>query len=167
MNGRRRALALGSGLALAPLLPWPAAVAATATRELHGALDAWAEPGLALGWAIVRGRTEAETQVLLRIEGDPQRHARVSVRGLDPFGSGEVELLAPSANPGVLELRVPRPRLSDHPRTELRFFAPGQAQPGLMVYFLGLPDTTPESATEAQARDGLQQRLARARASAR
>jgi hypothetical protein len=132
-------------------------------RELHGALDAWAEPGLALAWAIVRGKSEDDTLVLIRIEADPQRHARIAAQGRDPFGDGRIELLPPSANPGVLTLRLQRRQFADHPRTELRFFAPGAAAPGVLVYYLGVPDTTPESASEAEAMQGLKDRLARAR----
>ncbi|MFT3820033.1 MAG: hypothetical protein QM750_20885 [Rubrivivax sp.] len=132
-------------------------------RELHGALDAWAEPGLAMAWAVVRGRGEDDALVLIRIEADPQRHARIAAQGRDPFGDGRVELLAPAANPGALTLRLPRKQFADHPRTELRFFAPGAAAPGVMVYYLGVPDTTPEFATESEAAASLKDRLGRAR----
>ncbi len=132
-------------------------------RELHGALDAWAEPGLAMGWAIVHGKSEDDTLVLIRVEADPKRHARIAAQGRDPFGSGVVDLLPPTANPGVLTLRLPRKQFADHPRTELRFFAPGAAAPGVLVYYLGVPDTTPESANEAEAMQGLKDRLSRAR----
>jgi len=145
------------------LAAWPAAVRAQPLRELHGALDAWAEPGLALAWAIVRGKSEDDTLVLIRIEADPQRHARIAAQGRDPFGGAAAELLPPTANPGVLTLRLPRRQFSEHPRTELRFYAPGAAQAAVMVYYLGIPDTTPESAGEAEAVQGLKERLSRAR----
>lgn len=155
MNVHRRLLCLAALLS--------AGARAQPLRELHGALDAWAEPGLALAWAIVRGRSEDDTQVLLRIEADPQRHARIAAQGRDPFGDGRIELLPPTPNPGVLTLRLPRKQFSEHPRTELRFFAPGADAAGVMVYYLGVPDTTPEFATASEAAESLKARLNRAR----
>ncbi|MCA0242626.1 MAG: hypothetical protein LCI02_17390 [Proteobacteria bacterium] len=156
---RRRVFCLAALLAAAG----GAAAQTPPLRELHGALDAWAEPGLALAWAIARGKREDDTQVLIRIEADPQRHARIAAQGRDPFGGAAVELLAPTANPGVLTLRLPRKQFSEHPRTELRFYAPGANEAAVLVYYLGVPDTTPESASDGEATQDLKERLSRAR----
>ena len=49
---------------------------------------------------------------------------------------------------GVFDLKTPRARFADFPRTEFRLWrsgaAPGAAPPALVVYYLGVPDTTPE-----------------------
>ncbi|MCG3188923.1 MAG: hypothetical protein LKCHEGNO_01143 [Burkholderiaceae bacterium] len=129
---------------------------------MHGAHDAWAEPGLALAWGVLRGRDEASTRVVIRIEADPQRYARVTAIGRDPFGGGTVEIAVAREPDGVARIELPRSHFADHPRTELRFFAPAQAAP-VLVYFQGVPDTTPEFNSEAALQQDLQRRIARAR----
>ena len=66
------------------------------------------------------------------------------------------------------ELRAARAQFADLPRTELRFYATAAAAqadtPRLVVYFLGVPDTTPEFATEANLSAYLADRIARIRA---
>lgn len=147
---------LGSCLGLVP--------AQAAPREVHGAHDAWAEPGLALAWGVLRGRDESSTRVVIRIEADPQRHARITVIGRDPFGGGMVELAVRRSADGIASVDVPRSHFADHPRTELRFHAQGQADASLLVYFQGVPDTTPESTSDAALDADLRARIARARA---
>ena len=63
MSLDRRHLCLA--LLLATSLPAPAL--AQALREVHGAHDAWAEPGLALAWGVLRGRDETRTRVVVRV----------------------------------------------------------------------------------------------------
>ena len=53
---------LGSGTAVR-------ANAADAPRELHGMADAFAAPGIALAWGVVRGASEAATTVVVRCTG--------------------------------------------------------------------------------------------------
>ncbi|MBL8287729.1 MAG: hypothetical protein JNL85_07085 [Rubrivivax sp.] len=157
------AAAMVAGLGAAPRQ------AGAAPREVHGAHDAWAGPSLALAWGVLRGRDEATTRVVIRIEADPQRHARVTATGRDPFGGGTVTLPVQRGADGALTIDVPRSHFADHPRTELRFHAPGasgaaDADPALLVYFQGVPDTTPESTSMAQLEADLRARIARARA---
>lgn len=156
MTASRRTVVAGCLLA-------PLAGLAQALREVHGAHDAWAEAGLALAWGVLRGRSETDTRVLLRIEADPQRHGRVTALGRDPFGGGTAELPLTMAADGSAQLNLPRSHFAEHPRTELRFFAPGGSQPQLLVFYLGLPDTTPEFVTAGQLDTDLRARLSRAR----
>lgn len=160
MTPARRSFTLGLLLAGATL----GGLQAQALREVHGAHDAWAEPGLALAWGVLRGRGETDTRVVLRIDADPARFGRISAQGRDPFGGEAVDLPLARRADGRAVLDLPRSHFADHPRTELRFFAPGQAQPQLLVFFLGLPDTTPEFLTAAQLDADLEARLQRVRA---
>lgn len=157
----RRRACLWLGVAVVP----PAL--AQPVREVHGAHDAWAEPGLALAWGVLRGRDEATTRVVLRIEIDVQRHARVAATGRDPFGGGSIEVAVTREAGGTMRIELPRSHFADHPRTELHFFAPGQTAPGLLVYYLGVPDTTPEFTEEAALLASLRQRIERARGARR
>ena len=71
--------------------------------------------------------------------------------------------------PARIDVRVPRAHFADFPRTELRLFAsatPAPADaPELVVFYLGVPDTTPEFAVRGGARSAISPtRIARARA---
>ena len=152
------------------LLTWPphACAAAAAPREAHGMADAYAIPGVALAWAVLRGTTEATTFVTIRIAADPARYPFVAVTGIDPFSRQVKPVLAATAVAGTIDVRIARTHFADFPRTEVKLFdsaAAAQADaPALVVYFLGVPDTTPELAT-APAQDAyLAARIAREQA---
>ena len=157
---------------LALALAWLAlaaggAPAAETAREVHGAADAYAEPGIALAWGVLRGADEATTRVTLRIVADPARFARVAVVGRDPFTQAERVVLAPVAAAGLPDLAIPRAHFADYPRTEVRLIGPGASDaPAVVVYYLGVPDTTPEFANRPALERDLGERLARARATA-
>jgi hypothetical protein len=151
-------------LILAMCMP---AVAADAPREVHGAADAFAVPGVALAWAVLRGRDAQDAQVVMRIELDTARYADAQVVGIDPFSHATRTLPTQTVAPGVIELRAPRASFADWPRTEVRLRAAGAEAPALVVYYLGVPDTTPEFTDEARLASDLAARLARARANPR
>lgn len=135
-----------------------------AMPELHGASDAWAGEGLALAWGVLRGPDEERTRVVLRIESTGARHARLTATGRDPFGGAGVDIPVRREAPGVFVVDLPRRHFAEHPRTELRAWLDGAAEPALMVYFQGVPDTTPESTSAERLQTDLQARLTRVRA---
>jgi hypothetical protein len=123
---------------------------------------------VALAWGVLRGATEAATLVVVRIAAASDAFASVAVVGLDPFTQRQQPLLAMTPVAAGIDVRVPRTHFADFPRTEVRLYgmpdAGGTGAPALVVYFLGVPDTTPEFASEAALESYLVQRLARARA---
>ena len=143
---------------------------ADAPTEVHGVGDAYAAPGVALAWGIVRGADEVSTQVVVRVIADPQIYATVAAIGRNPFSDAQRSLLTATPTTGAVDMRVPRAQYADFPRTELRFYRAGAAPkadaPALIVFYLGVPDTTPEFATEANLNAYLADRIARARAAA-
>ena len=169
---RRRAL-LGSALALAPPAPAlapPASALAPPARaaaiEVHGAADVYAEPGLALAWAVLRGgaaQDPADALVVLTIELDSTRHAQFAALRRDPFGSGQVEWQPRAGTRASQVLQARRGQLAEHPRTELRFWAAGAAEPQRIVWFVGVPDTTPEYLSPQALAAGVAERLQRMR----
>jgi hypothetical protein len=170
-RGRRRLVRLGAVSALAILAralgaqPLPSPL-----REVHGALDVFAGEGIALAWAVLRGKDEKSTTVIVRVDADAARYAALSVTGVDPFTKDAVTLapLAPIA--GSLQVRAARGRFADHPRTEWRFYreaAPARdAAPALLVYYQGIPDTAPEFDDAGKLDAYLAERLQRARSGA-
>lgn len=147
--------------------PLPGAPAqAFSVPELHGASDAFAAEGVALAWGVLRGRDDKDTQVVVRIEVDPARYADVQAVGIDPFTHAS-RTLPTTASAGAIELRAARADFADWPRTELRFrAAAGDAAPARIVYYLGVPDTTPEFTEEGRLQASLDERIARARKNA-
>ena len=153
------------------MLACVAAAPAAATdpqREIHGMADAYAGDGAAVAWAVLRGADEVGTVVVVRIVADPDLYPIVGATGSNPFSQRTQSLLPATPNAGSVELRAARAQFADFPRTELRFYATAAAAqadtPRLVVYFLGVPDTTPEFATEANLAAYLADRIARIRA---
>jgi hypothetical protein len=142
-------------------------MAADGPREVHGSADAFAAPGVALAWGVLRGATEADTRIVIRIATDRNAFAAVAVIGTDPFTKGERPILPATPTAAGVDVRVPRAHFADFPRTELRLF--GSANPGpdeapkLIVFYLGVPDTAPEFASATALETYLAARIARAR----
>ena len=136
-------------------------------REVHGSADVFAAPGVALAWGILRGASDATTTVVVRIAADPAQFASVAAAGRDPFTQQTKPLLPATPTTRAIDLRVPRAHFAEFPRTELLLYdaaAPAQsATPKLVVFYLGVPDTTPELASEAALETYLAERIAGAR----
>jgi hypothetical protein len=160
------AMLCSAGLALTSMA-LPSARAAGVPLEVHGSADAFAMPGVALAWGVLRAARDDETAVVIRIETDPPAYAWVEIVGKDPFTQREEVMLAATQVGGPFDLKVPRARFADFPRTEIRLWsagaAPRGAPPALVVYYLGVPDTTPEVARADDLDRSLSTRLSRAR----
>jgi hypothetical protein len=116
---------------------------------------------------VLRGKDEATTQVVVRVEADRARYGALAVAGGDPFTRAS-QPLAPSAPlDGGPTRRIPRARVADQPRTEWRFFASATPAagdgPALLVFYQGIPDTTPEFDDAARLERDLVARIERAR----
>ena len=134
--------------------------------EVYGSLDAFATPGFAIAWAVLRGKDESATEVVVRVDVDPKMYGSLSVTGVDPFTKAS-QLLAPLAPvEGARFVHVPRSRFAELPRTEWRLYTSPTAKaldmPSLVVYYQGVPDTTPEFNAESQLTQSLAQRIERA-----
>ncbi len=152
--------------AFALLFP-PQGHAAGASRDVHGSADAFAEPGIALAWGVLRGKNEDTTVVVLRVVADSNVYADVSVTGVDPFSGQRRVILAPTPVAGMADLHILRAHFAAYPRTEvlLQPSAPPNQSATLRVYYLGVPDTTPEFADEVKLDAYLRARLAQAQRS--
>lgn len=133
---------------------------ASGAAEVHGKVDVFTAPGVALAWAVQRGSDEATTVVVIRVAVDPARFQAISVAGRDPFTRDEKVWMARTPIAGKADVRLARAGFGDFPRTELRLFGPG-AKPELEVYYLGVPDTTPEFNDRAKLDAYLDSRVAK------
>jgi len=145
------------------------AIAADPAQTVHGSADVYAAPGIALAWGILRGASETTTIVVVRVTADAQAFGSLEVVGVDPFTQKTERRLVPTALKDTVDVKVPRAQFADFPRTELRFFASASPSasdaPKLVVYYLGIPDTTPEFPTDAALEKYLAARLNSARES--
>jgi hypothetical protein len=143
---------LACALALTALLIAP--VAAQQGIVVHGADSIFAGSGVKLAWAVRRGASEAETLIVIRVIADAN-HRVIRVDGVDPFTKGRKVFVAARALNRETDLAVPRAQFADHPSTEIHFFASAEDAAAnkakLTVFYLGVPDTTPEFAERGQA----------------
>ena len=136
---------------LAGLLLLPIAVKGQ-PEELPGADAIFAARGIAVLWGVLRGPDEARTQVVLRIERlDPEGPWRfASVEAVDPF-TGQRELIRLALNletDPVVTVGMPREGFVAKPSRRILLFRDARAlqdgRPGLVISYVGIPDTAPE-----------------------
>ena len=134
-----------------------------AQTAVHGSADAFAANGVVLAWAVARGATESETRVVLRIDTQPAVFPSLGVVGIDPFTQQQKVWRTVAPSTGTVEVRIPRAQFGDFPRTEVRLHGGATAAHVLTVFYLGVPDTTPEFADSAKLDAYLADRMARTR----
>ena len=115
---------------------------------IHGADSVFASSGVAIVWGVLRGPTEAETLVVMRITNPAARFGFLRVEGVDPF-TGRRRAVVEGLPLGTrADVTSPRSTFADLPRREIHLYASEAdwhaRNPALTVYYLGVPDTTPE-----------------------
>ena len=143
------------------------ALTVRAQSEVHGSSDVYADRDVALVWAVLRGATDADTAVVIRVSANAKTYRSLAVVGINPFTKAAQPLQPPIELEAIVDIRVPRGPFAELPRTELRFYATAadarSGAPKLTVYYLGVPDTTPEFVDRAKLDAYLSERLTRAR----
>lgn len=144
---RRYGGAIAASLAVVAM--W-ASTAAAQTR-VHGADSLFNSPTVKLAWAVLKGQSEFETQVVIRVANVAEEYRFMRVDGIDPFTKAHAVFVEPVALEKTTDISIARAKFADHPSTELHLFRDGAAMraknAALVVYYLGVPDTTPEFAT--------------------
>jgi hypothetical protein len=151
-----RRLGSTSYLALALLLA-AGSFCAHAQEVVHGADSLFVAPTVKIAWAVHKGATEETTFVIIRIVNTTGHYRQVRLDGVDPFSKNRMVLVSAHPLAASIDLSVPRSGFADFPSSEIHLYAKDPAlldqPPSLTVYYLGVPDTTPEFANvqEAQA----------------
>jgi hypothetical protein len=142
------ALALGAALVLLP-------AAALAQDIVHGADSLFVSPTVKLAWVVRRGATEADTFVVVRIVAAQAAYRQIRVDGVDPFTKQHKAFVPTRPLDRETDVAIPRAQFAEHPSTEFRFFASAEDAAAdkakLTVFYLGVPDTTPEFAGQRDA----------------
>ena len=151
-----RGLKLAAYLTL-PLLPIVGSPCAQSQEVIHGADSLFVAPSVKIAWAIQKGASEETTFVVLRIVNSAGRYRRVRLDGVDPFSKNRKVLVSVRPLSTSIDLTVPRSSFGEYPSCEIHLFRedPGNQAPSLTVYYLSVPDTTPEFSSARDAQDYL------------
>lgn len=151
-----------AAVTMALLVCLPAA--AEQGTEVHGEDSVFAGHGVTIAWGVLRAAAEAETQVVIRVVAPGGAYTHLDVEAVDPFTHARRAVVGGLRVEAAVEVRMPRASFADFPRREIRLWRAGR--PALTVYYLGVPDTTPEFASEAGLRAYLDDAVAKARPAA-
>jgi len=143
---------LGSGLCLALAL-LVCSPGGWSQEVVHGAHSLFVAPTVKIAWTIRKGATEEDTTVVLRIVNRTGTYQEVRLEGVDPFSKARKVLVAPRPLALSIDLTLPRSSFAEFPSCEIHLYAKdaAAAAPNLTVYYLGVPDTTPEFKTAQDA----------------
>ena len=120
---------------------------------VHGADSVFAGPDVVIVWGVLKNDTEERTLVVIRVSNPAGRYAYLKVEGVDPFTQRRVALVEGMPLGARGDITASRVSFADLPRREIHLYGSEAdwraGRPGLTVYYLGVPDTTPEFTTEA------------------
>ena len=157
----------GRSIILALLLLACPATALGQGQEVHGENSVFAGHGVAIAWGVLKAPVEEQTQVVLRIVPAGEAYAYVSVEAVDPFTGKRQPVLEGRPLGDRVDVRSPRETFADFPRREVHLYRTAgdwqAGRPTVIVYYLGVPDTTPEFISEAALFTYIDQALAKVR----
>jgi hypothetical protein len=122
-----------------------------AQETVHGANSLFVSATVKIAWAAHKGAIEEATTVVIRVVNSADAYRQIRLDGVDPFSKQRKVLVAPQALASQVDLSVARALFAEFPSCEIHLFKsdapPADAPPSLTVYYLGVPDTTPEFAS--------------------
>jgi hypothetical protein len=135
-------------------------------EEYHGADSVFETEDMIILWAILKGPDEEHSWVYIKIlfpGAGPNPWQSFRVEAVDPF-SREKEWVTPREKVEKENVvKTPRSSFRDKTGRSILFYRDQDAvdRPGRIVFYQGVPDTTPELGTEAQLEDYFNQALKR------
>jgi hypothetical protein len=133
------------------LLAFLVAMPAWAQETVHGANSLFVSPTLKIAWAMRKGTTEETTTVVIRVVNSTGAYRQIGLDGVDPFSKQRTTLVAAQPLATLIDLSISRARFAEYPSCEIQLYQseqlPTDRHPNLTVFYLGVPDTTPEFAT--------------------
>ena len=149
-----RALTISRSLMLLTLLFALGTAHAQAKEEaLHGADGIFVSPDAAIVWAVLKQPTGDKATVWLRVVNSTRKFTHVSIDGVDPFTKKHERVYAGGKLDSEVRIASERDTFSDLPSREVHFYKSDvdwrADKRALTVYYLGVPDTTPEFTVRA------------------
>lgn len=137
-------------------------------REYHGADSLFEKEGIVILWAILKGSTEESSWVYIKIiqtGGGPASFQLFGVEAVDPFSNQKEWVVR--GEPLKKENIAKSIRATFREKTARRVLFYEKAEdlsketPAMIVYYLGVPDTSPEFMTEREMENYFKQALSR------
>ncbi len=128
-------------------------VARAQAPQLHGADTVLIAPTVTIIWGVLRDPKQELALAVARVINSARRYDFVTLEAVDPFSGRRATVAAAVPLNDQAELRSPRGSYADYPRREFHFYRSAAdlraKRPALTVYYVSLPDTTPELRSEA------------------
>ena len=123
------------------------------TREIHGADSSFRTGGIGICWGMLRGAPGSDVQVMIRIrilsEGDSP-YSNYAVQAVHPLTQAAEWVVPRRPLEKVNTAAAPRESFQNLAGRRIYFYRPSASEPDLAVYYMGIPDTTPELTETAQ-----------------
>jgi hypothetical protein len=123
------------------------------TREIHGADSSFRVDSLGIVWGMLRSVQGAPVQVVIRVRvlGDsPTPYAAYAVQAVQPLSGTTGWVARRQPLDSVNDVVSPREAFKDMTGRRLLFYRQASGAPDLVIYYMGVPDTTPEFADAGQ-----------------
>lgn len=119
----------------------------------HGAHEIFVSPDAAIVWAVLKAPTGDKAAVWLRIVNTSKKFSHISIDGVDPFSNKRERVQLGIQLQAEARVQSDRDTFSDLPSREVHFYRSeadlSADRPALTVYYLGVPDQTPEFSSRA------------------
>jgi len=134
------------------------ALPALGQREFHGADSIFEKEGITILWAILKGPTEESSWVHIKIINSGKNPFRIfSVEAVDPFSKEKEWVVKGKELKRENSVKSIRSSFRDKTSRRILFYRSKQAfekdNSDMAVYYLGVPDTSPEVLSEKEMKD--------------
>ena len=126
--------------------------------EFHGADSIFEKEGITILWAILKGPTEESSSVYIKIINSGKNPFRIfSVEAVDPFSKEKDWVVKGEKLEEENLVRGVRTSFRDKTGRRILFYRSTEAfekeDPDMAVYYLGVPDASPEILSEKEMED--------------
>ncbi len=141
-------------------------------QDFHGADSTFVREGVAILWAVLRGPDEARSMVNIKIALMPDARANpvpvFSMEAVDPFSKETERLVEGQKWDREFVLKHPRSSFQEKTGRRIIFYRNVEdcraQKPAWTVFYLSVPDTTPEFLSEKELDGYFEQALRRLKA---
>jgi hypothetical protein len=124
-------------------------------KEFHGADSVFEREGITILWAILKGSTEESSWVYIKIINSGKSSFQIfSVEAVDPFSKEKEWVVKGKKLKKENLIRSNRTSFRDKTARRILFYQSMEAcekeNPDMTVYYLGVPDTSPEVLSEKE-----------------
>ena len=134
--------------------------------EFHGADSVFEREGITILWAILKGPTEESSWVYIKIVNSGKSPFQIfSVEAVDPFSKEKEWVVKGKKLEKENLVRSDRTSFRDKTARRILFYRSAEAfekeNPDMAVYYLGVPDTSPEVLLEKEMEDYFEKAIER------